>query len=249
MARITWANVGERIFEAGVDQGVLYVAGSPGVPWTGLRSVNEKQSGGQVKPRYRDGYKIANRTSPEQFEATIEAFTYPTAFEACDGTVMVDNGLRIKQQKRKPFGMSYRTKVGNDVAGLSYAYQIHILYNLKAEPSDRGYNTLTNSSEPATFSWNVSSRAAAISGHRPSAHFVLDSRDVPEELMQQVQDLLYGTDITTPSLPTPGELLFLFDSFSDLVYDAGDPYTPVFATYDAGTPSTPITDTIDGGAL
>lgn len=249
MTRITWDNPGSRVFEAGVDRGVLYVSSNPGVPWAGLISVDEKPSGGTTKPRYRDGYKVSNRTTPEEFEATIDAFTYPTEFEVCDGTHVVDNGLRIKQQRRRPFGLSYRTKVGNEVAGLSHAYQIHILYNLTAEPSTLSRNTLTDKSSPITFSWSVTSRAAKVLGHRPSAHFVLDSRDVPFSLMQQVEDLLYGTDITPATLPTPGELLFLFDSFSDLVYDAGDPYTPVFATYDAGSPSTPITDTIDGGAL
>lgn len=249
MTRINWANVGMRVFETGIDRGVLYVNGDSGVPWVGLVSVNQKQSGGEAKPRYQDGLKIGNRTSPEQFEATIEAFTYPVEFERCDGTHLTDNGLRVTQQRRVQFGMTYRSLVGNDVAGLSHGYKLHILYNLKAEPSDRGYQTLTDASEPATFSWNVTSRAAQILGHRPTAHFIVDSRNVPASLLEVLENTLYGTETDPPTLPTPGQLLFLFDSFEDMIYDAGSPYTPVFVTYDAGTPSTPVTATIDGGAL
>ena len=249
MTRINWTNVGERVFEAGIDRGVLYVDGSSGVPWVGLVSVNKQQSGGEAKPRYQDGLKIGNRTSPEQFEATIEAFTYPLEFERCDGTYRTDNGLGITQQRRKQFGMTYRSLVGNDISGLSHGYKLHILYNLKAEPSDHGYQTLTDASEPATFSWKVTSRAVQILGHRPTAHFIVDSRSTPASLMEALENILYGTETQPPTLLSAGELLFLFDSFEDMIYDAGSPYTPVFVTYDAGSPSTPITATIDGGAL
>jgi hypothetical protein len=249
MARVSWTNVGDRVFEAGIDRGVLYVDGSPGVPWVGLIAVNQEQSGGEAKPRYQDGIKIGNRTSPEQFEAAIEAFTYPLEFERCDGTYRSDNGLRITQQRRKSFGMTYRSNVGNDVDGLSHGYKLHILYNLKAEPSNRGFQTLTDASEPSTFSWKVTSRATQILGHRPTAHFWVDSRDVPAALLQQLEDILYGTEMEEPTLLSAGELLFMFDSFEDTVYDAGSPYTPVFVTYDAGSPSTAVIDTIDGGAL
>jgi len=249
MTRIDWSGVGERTFEAGVDRGVLYVDGSPGVPWIGLKNVDQKQTGGDAKPRYQNGVMISNRMAPEGFEATIEAFAYPDEFERCDGTYLGQNGMRLKQQRRKPFGLTYRSMVGNDIAGLSHAYKVHVLYNLKAEPSQRSYNTLSDNNEPISFSWNISARPTRIQGFRPTAHFEFDSRDVPAVLMGQLEDLLYGTADTQPSLPTPGELMFLFDSFEDLVYDAGSPYTPVFVTYDAGTPSTPVLETIDGGAL
>jgi hypothetical protein len=249
MTRISWSGMGDRIFQAGVDRGVLYVDGSPGVPWIGLVSVNQQQVGGESKPRYMNGIKISNRMTPEEFEATIEAYTYPTEFERCDGTYLSENGMRIKQQRRKGFSMSYRSLVGNDVSGLSHAYKLHVVYDLKAEPSDHGHKTLTDDSDPFTFSWKVASRPSRIPGFRPSAHFEFDSRDVPAELLQELEDILYGNEATAASLPTPGELMFLFDSFEDLVYDAGSPFTPVFATYDAGAPGTAITDTIDGGAL
>lgn len=249
MTRINWSGVGERIFEAGVDRGVLYVDGSLGVPWIGLKNVSQKQVGGDAKPRYANGIKISNRMTPEQFEATLEAYTYPEEFERCDGTYLAQNGMRLKQQRRLGFAMSYRSLVGNDNDGLAHAYKLHLVYNLKAEPSDHNYNTLTADAEAMSFSWNLSARPTRIPGFRPTSHFEFDSRSVPEELMQQLEDILYGTSDSQPSIPTPGELMFMFDSFEDLVYDAGSPYTPAFATYDAGTTSTPVTDTIDGGAL
>lgn len=249
MTRISWTGVGERIFEAGVDRGVLYVDGSPGVPWIGLKAVKQKTSGGDSKPRFMNGVMISNRMAPERFEATLEAFTYPDEFERCDGTYLAQNGMRVKQQRRVQFGLCYRTKVGNEIDGLSHAYKIHVIYNVKAEPSDRERNTLTDSTEPVSLGWDLSARPTRVPGFRPTAHFEFDSRDVPAALLQELEDLLYGTDLTEPSLPTPGELMFLFDSYEDLVYDAGSPYTPAFATYDAGTTSTPVTETIDGGAL
>lgn len=249
MARISWSSAGNRVYEAGIDRGVLYVGDSAGVPWIGLSAVDQGASGGQAKPRYLDGIKVGNRTSPEEFEGTIEAFTYPEEFAVCDGTVRIENGLRLRQQRRKPFSMSYRSKIGNDLEGLSHGYRLHLLYNLTAEPSDRGYKTLAEATDPIQFTWKVSARPPIISGYRPTAHFEIDSRDVPAELLQVIEDTLYGTDLESPRLPSASELIFLFDSFEDLVYDAGSPYTPVFVTYDAGTETTPVTDTIDGGAL
>jgi hypothetical protein len=249
MTRIDWARAGDRYFEAGIDRGVLYVGDNPGVPWVGLVNFNQNQSGGETAGRYLDGIKISNRSTPEQFEGTLEAYTYPVEFERCDGTYRADNGLRVTQQRRVAFHMTYRSKIGNDLAGLEKAYKIHILYNLKAEPSDHGYHTLVEQNEPSTFSWKLTSRAVAVLGHRPSAHYIVDSRDIPAELLVQLENILYGTELTEASIPSPGELLFLFDSYLDLIYDAGTPFTPVFVTYDAGTPSTSVDATIDGGAL
>lgn len=249
MTRIDWSEVGQRYFEAGVDRGVLFVDDNPGVPWIGLVNFNHRQSGGESSPRYLDGIKISNRSSPEEFEGTLEAYTYPVEFERCDGTYRAENGLRITQQRRRSFSMVYRSKIGNEIAGLNRAYKLHLMYNLKAEPSDRGYRTLLDQNEPMLLSWNITSRAVPIQGFRPSAHFIIDSRDIPAELLTQLEDFLYGTESTSSSLPTPGELLFMFDSYLDEVYDAGTPYTPIFATYDAGGPDEPIIATIDGGEL
>lgn len=247
MTRIIWAETGSRLYEAGVDRGVLFVGENPGVPWTGLIGVQDSRSGGDPKPRYIDGIKVSNHSSLEQFEGTIEAFTYPSEFEVCDGTVNLQNGLRAKRQRRKPFSMVYRTKVGNDLKGLDFAYKIHILYNLRAEPSERGYETLGEDVEPMTFSWDVSARPEVIAGLVPTSYFEIDSRYVPQELLDIVENILYGDSTQESSLPTAGELFFLFDSYTDLVYDAGGPLTPTFSIHDAGSASTPVTSTIDSG--
>jgi hypothetical protein len=249
MARIDWTTPGHRFFEAGVDRGVLYVAGNPGVPWVGLVGVKHSASGGEAKPRYLDGVKISNHAEPEEFEGSIEAFTYPTEFAVCDGTVRLQNGLRAGQQRRRPFSMTYRTKVGNEIDGLDHAYKIHFLYNLSAVPSERDYQSLGEENDPLSFNWDFTSRGEMVIGIRPTAHFEVDTRDIPASLLQLLEDMLYGSVDNAAHLPTAGELIFLFDSFEDLVYDAGTPYTSVFQTFDAGTPDTPVTTTIDGGAL
>jgi len=248
MTRLGWDQTGERFFEAGADRAVLFLSGISGVPWNGLVGFSHNQSGGESSPRYLDGVKISNRTTPEEFEGSLEAYTYPTEFENCDGTARADNGLRITKQRRKPFNMVYRTKIGDDIEGVDAGYKIHFLYNLTAEPSDRPYKTLSDQTDPLTFNWKITSRGVAVPGFRPTARFYVDTRDIPSGLLQDIEDTIYGTDTTDSSLPTPGELFFLFDSYSDTVYDAGSPLTPVFVTYDAGTPTTAIDQTIDGGA-
>lgn len=249
MTRIDWAATGRRFFEAGIDRGVLFLDGEPGIPWTGLVNVGQNRSGGEANPRYLDGIKVSNRASAEEFEASLEAFMYPTEFEPCIGVSRLDHGLRATQQRRKQFSMAYRSRVGNDVSGVDFAYQIHILYNLKAAPSDRAYQSLSDQLNPVTFNWSISSRPPVVDGIRPTAHYVIDSRDTPPELMVVLEDLLYGTELTDSTLPTAGELIFMFDSFEDLVYDAGSPSTPIFVTYDAGLIDDPYEETIDGGAL
>lgn len=249
MTRLDWSQSGTHYFETGIDRGVLYVDGSPGVPWTGLVSFTQSHSGGTASPRYLDGIKISNRSSPEEFEGTIEAFTYPVEFERCDGTYRAENGLKIAQQRRRSFNMVYRSKVGNETQGSELSYKLHLMYNLKAEPTDRGYQSLKDQVDPLTFSWKVTSRAVAVEGFRPSAYYVIDSRDIPPPLLASLEDLLYGTSTTDAVIPTPGELFFMFDSYLDTVYDAGSPLTPVFDTHDAGTTTTAVVTTIDGGAL
>lgn len=248
MTRIDWSTVSDRFFETGIDRGVLYVGDNPGVPWIGLNHVNHTPTGGAAKPRYMDGVKISNHAGPEEFAATLEAFTYPTAFEVCDGTARLQNGLKAKQQRRRSFNLAYRTRVGNAINGLDHAYKLHLLYNLRAAPTEADYESLSDENEPILFSWELSSRGAYVSGLRPVSHFEIDSRDVPADLMEILENLLYGDEFSEATLPSPGELIFLFDSFEDMVYDAGTPFTPVYATYDAGSPSTPIDNTIDGGA-
>lgn len=249
MARIAWGEVGSRLYEAGVDRGVLYVENSPGVPWTGLVGVQESQSGGDPKPRFVDGVMVSNHATLERFEGTIEAFASPPEFDVCDGTANLQNGLRAKHQRRRPFSMTYRTRVGNDLVGLEFAYKIHILYNLRAQPADRQYETLGEDVEPMTFSWDVTARPELVAGLVPTAYFEFDSRDVPAELLEILENILYGDPTQDASLPTAGELFFLFDSYDDLVYDAGGPLTPIFSIHDAGNASAPVTSTIDSGGV
>jgi hypothetical protein len=249
VTRINWDGVGKRFFEAGVDRGVLYVGDNPGVPWIGLTAVNLPRSGGEDKRRYLDGMVISNYTSPEKFEATINAITFPPEFEPCDGTASLGNGLKARHQRRLPFAMCYRTLVGDDQVGTDLAYKIHILYNLRAQPAERGYETLNDDNDPMEFSWEVTGRGDKVSGVIPTAHYEIDSRDTPAELLLQLENMLYGSDESAPTLPSAGELVFLFDSFQDLVYDAGGPLTPVFSTHDAGNIDTPVTTTIDSGEV
>lgn len=249
MTRLDWATVSDRFFEAGVDRGVLYVGNNIGVPWLGLTQVSDSSSGGEAKSRYLDGVKISNHASPEEFEADLEALHYPPEFEPCDGTVVVQNGLRVSQQTRKAFGLTYRTMVGNAVTGVDHAYKIHILYNLRAAPSGRDYQTLGDKNEAMPFSWALTSRGELVEGLRPVSHFSVDTRDVPAELVDILENMLYGDEFGDAHLPSPGELIFLFDAFEDDVYDAGSPFTPVYAIYDAGSPGTAVTLTLDGGAL
>lgn len=210
MARLNWAAVGERFFETGVDRGVLYVGIDPGVAWTGMISVAEAPTGGEAKPFYMDGFKYLNLSTTEEFAATINAFSSPPEFGPCDGRVSVQNGLYITQQPRKPFGLSYRTKLGNEVDGSDHAYKIHLVYNALAASSDRANNTITDSPDPANLSWTITTMAPAITGYKPTSHFVIDSRFTPEGILISLEDILYGNEASAASLPTPAELIDLF---------------------------------------
>lgn len=210
MARLSWDSVGKRFYEAGVDRGVLYVGALPGVPWTGLISVAEFPSGGEPKAYYIDGMKYLNISSAEEFGATIEAFDSPSEFAQCDGIAPIQNGLFVTQQPRKSFGLSYRTKIGNDVDGLKYAYKIHLVYNALAAPSSRANRSIGQSAEASTFSWSVTTLAPKITGYKPTAHLVIDSRSTSSTVLASVEDILYGTDASAPRLPTPDELIAIF---------------------------------------
>jgi hypothetical protein len=248
MARLSWSADGERYFEGGVDRGVLYVDDGPGVAWSGLVSVAESPSGVTVEPYYIDGVKYLNRLTREEFEATITAYTYPEEFGKCDGTLAVGNGLFARQQRRRPFGFSYRTKVGNDTDGTDHAYKIHVVYGASAEPSSVSYQTLGGAQDALNFSWHVTTKASLVKNFAPSAHFVIDSRETPGALLGAIEDILYGTPQATPRLPSAGELAFLFTSFNNTNFDAGGPLDISYYVYDAGTPSSVNTEIFDGGA-
>lgn len=214
MAKLIFNNVGERLFETGVKNGVLYVMGDDGtyengVVWNGLTAVTESPSGAETTPLYADDVKYVVIYAAEEFGATVEAYTYPEEFEECDGSASIFDGITIGQQTRKSFGMCYKTSVGNDVQGQDFGYKIHIIYGAKAAPSEKSYSTINDSPEAVTFSWELSTVPVPVEGFNPTATMVIDSTRVPSEKMTLIEDKLYGTESTEATLPLPGELLAL----------------------------------------
>lgn len=212
MAKIVWDKTGERLYETGVEQGVLYNidergAYSKGVPWNGLTAVTESPSGAEATPLYADNIKYLELQSAEEFGATIEAYTYPEAFGECDGTAAIGQGIIIGQQSRKIFGLSYKTVVGNDVKNNDYGYKLHLIYGAKAAPSEKAYSTINDSPEAITFSWEVTTTPVAVTGHKPTSTLVIDSTKVEEGVMKKIEDVLYGTTEAEPRLPLPDEVL------------------------------------------
>lgn len=206
MAKLTWDQVGERRFETGVDRGVLYLKGTaPGVPWNGLMKVEESPTGGEATPRYLDGIKYLNEAGPEEYEATIEAYTYPDEFANCNGEAL-DGGLSYGQQERMPFDLSYRTLIGNDVEGTNFAYKIHLIYNALAGPTQAGYQTLGASTDPVSFSWPITTMPVPIPGFMPSAHVVIDSTKLRASTLEVIEDYLYGTELVEPRMLYPEQL-------------------------------------------
>ena len=214
MAKLVFNNVGERLFETGVKNGVLYVMGDDGayengVVWNGLTAVTESPSGAETTPLYADDVKYVVIYAAEEFGATVEAYTYPEEFEQCDGSAAISEGITIGQQTRKSFGMCYKTSVGNDVQGQDYGYKIHIIYGAKAAPSEKSYSTINDSPEAVTFSWELSTVPVPVEGHNPTATMVIDSTRVPAEKMALIEAKLYGSEDTEATLPLPNEILDL----------------------------------------
>jgi len=210
MAKLVWGAAGERTFEAGVDRGVLYVPGFSGVAWNGLKSVKEAPSGGDPQPYYLDGTKYANVAAAEEFNATLEAFSSPPEFALCEGNLRLAAGLFATQQPRKPFGFSYRSKIGNDVIGLNSGYKLHLVYNALAAPSGRDNNSTSNTIDPLGLSWNISTRPPIAPGIKPTSHFVVSSIEAGTQKMQALEEILYGTTTSAPSLISVSDLLVLF---------------------------------------
>ena len=223
MSRLTWDKTGERYYETGVKQGVLYPIQadgrySKGVAWNGLISVTESPSGAEATPLYADDIKYLNLISNEEFGATIEAYTYPDEFYECDGSSALADGVMIGQQKRKTFGLCYRTTIGNDVDGNDYGYKLHLIYGCLAAPSEKGYNSINDSPEAITFSWEVSTTPVSVKGFKPTSQITIDSTKIAEgkkAKLTELEDILYGKDgdggsATDPRLPLPDEVATLF---------------------------------------
>ena len=210
MTRLSWNTPGERFYETGLDRGVLYAPDHDGVAWTGLISVAETTSGGDPKPYYIDGIKYLNLSSAEEFVAIIDAFSSPAEFGPCDGTVSIQNGLFVTQQPRQSFGFCYRTRVGNDTEGPDHGYKIHLVYNALAAPPKITSKTIDDSVNPIIFSWSITTLAPVITGYRPTAHMMIDSRITSAGLLGTVEDILYGDESAAPRLPDPDELITMF---------------------------------------
>lgn len=212
MSKIKWDQIGERLYETGVDHGVLFPMGEDnnydnGVAWNGLSAVNENPSGGEPNPVWADNIKYLNLMSAEDFGATIEAYTYPPEFEACNGCVEVAPGVTIAQQDRKMFGFSYRTLIGNDTVGTNFGYKIHLVYGAQASPSEKNNQTVNDSPEAASMSWDLSTTPVEVPGFKPTAHFVIDSTKTNKVQLTKLEELLYGTDEAEPTLPTPEKII------------------------------------------
>jgi len=233
MTKAVWDQVGEHLYETGVDHGVLYIPDSFGVydtgfAWNGLTTVTESPSGAEATPQYADNIKYLNLLSLEEFAGTIEAFTYPEEFAQCDGTAVPETGVYVGQQTRKTFGFSYRTRLGNDLEAQDFGYKLHMVWGAKAAPSEKAYNTINDSPEAINFSWEFWTTPVAVTGLKPTSYMCVDSTKVDADALAALEDFLYGTISDDPRLPTPDEVLGLFAGTITSV-------TPGTPTYDSGT--------------
>lgn len=225
MSKLVWDKTGERFYETGVKQGALYVQGSggnypKGVAWNGLTAVTESPSGAEANPLYADDIKYLNLLSAEEFGATIEAYTYPEEFAECDGSASIATGVMIGQQKRKAFGLCYKTTLGNDVDGNDYGYKLHLIYGALAAPSEKGYSTINDSPEAITFSWEVTTTPVNVEGFKPTSCITIDSTKADPTKLAALEVILYGKDPTSegasdgvdPRLPLPDEVASLMQA-------------------------------------
>ena len=215
MAKLVWDESGKRIYETGVQKGVLYVQDEggtypKGVAWNGLTAVTESPSGAEATPLYADDIKYLELRSAEEFGATIEAYTYPEEFEACDGSASLAKGVSIGQQDRKAFGLCYRTVVGNDVQGNSHGYKLHLIYGAVASPSEKAYATVNDSPEAVTFSWEITTTPVEVEGFKPTASITIDSTKVNSEQLAALEKKLYGEE-GEAQLPLPSEVKTIFN--------------------------------------
>ena len=211
MAELKWDNPGERYYETGVKNCVLYIQDDEGnypkgVAWNGITAITESPSGAESEPLYADDTKYLNLISNEEFGATIEAYTYPDEFAECDGTAELATGIKLGQQPRKQFGLCYLTTLGNDLKKNDYGYKLHLVYGCMAAPSEKGYATINDSPEAITFSWEVSTTPVDVPGFKPTAHIEIDSTKVKPEDLVKIKAKLWGSASEEPTLPLPAEI-------------------------------------------
>lgn len=211
MSKLVWDQTGERLYETGVKQGVLYPISTEGtypkgVAWNGLTTVTESPSGAEATALYADDIKYLNLISTEELGGTIEAYTYPDEFAECDGSAALTAGVYIGQQARKTFGLCYRTTLGNDVENNAHGYKLHLIYGALASPSEKSYATINDSPEAITFSWEFSTTPVNVTGFKPTASIVIDSTKVNAEKLTALEKILYGDGETEARLPLPDEV-------------------------------------------
>lgn len=216
MSKLVWDQSGKRLYETGVDHGVLYLIQtggvySKGVAWNGLTAVTESPSGADVNDIYADNMKYLGLVGAEKFGATVEAYTYPDEFAECDGSVELVKGATIGQQNRKVFGMVYRTIIGNDVDGNEHGYKLHLIYGATAAPSEKAYNTINEDPEAITFSWELSTTPVNVTGHKPTASLTIDSTKADPTKLAELEKILFGDTETEPRLPLPDEIAQLLN--------------------------------------
>lgn len=211
MGPLVWDQIGEKLYETGVEKGVLYVQDAnglypKGVAWNGLTAVTESPSGAEATPVYADNGKYLSLMSAEEFAATVEAYMYPDEFAECDGSAELVAGVSIGQQTRKGFGMVYKTLVGNDVADVAYGYKLHIIYGAKASPSEKNYATVNDSPEANALSWELNTTPVPVTGHKPTATIVIDSTKVDATKLAALEKILFGDTASEARLPLPDEI-------------------------------------------
>lgn len=215
MAKLSWDNTGERLYETGVRKGVLYTTDSSGaytkgVAWNGLTAVTESPSGAEPSPLYADDIKYVNLTSVEEFGATVEAYTYPDEFAECDGSASIATGVTVGQQKRKMFGLSYVTVLGNDVDLNDHGYKLHIIYGALASPSEKSYASINDSPEAITMSWEITTTPVPAGDNlKPTSSITIDSTKADPTKLKALEDILYGTEQKEARLPLPAEIATL----------------------------------------
>lgn len=215
MPKIEWDNSGEKLYEAGVDHGVLYQIDDEGKyvdgePWNGLTTVTQSPSGAEANDSYADNIKYMTILSAEEYGGTIEAYTYPESFGQNDGTVALVKGVHVGQQARKPFGMSYRTKIGNDIDGQDHGYKLHLQYGMLASPSEKSYSSINDSPEGINFSWEFTSTPVNVPDHRPTSLITIESTKVNKEKLADLETILYGSETAKARMPLPSEIIEIF---------------------------------------
>lgn len=214
MSKLVWDQTGERLYETGVKQGVLYVqengAYPKGVAWNGLTAVTESPSGAEATPLYADDIKYLNLMSAEEFGGTIEAYMYPPEFAACNGEGELAEGVSVGQQARKTFGLCYRTTLGNDVESNDHGYKLHLVYGALASVSEKAYSTINDTPEPITFSWEFTTTPVSVAGMKPTAIVTIDSTKVDASKLAALEAKLYGSESEEATLPLPDEIKTMF---------------------------------------